>query len=159
MNAPNTDLIAWLCWMQQADDFHPRRVIDIGAGDGCNAEHLMQRFPGMEVLPFDLAPASALVMQKDVTTSWPVADGTADLIIDIRCLTHIDPQIVADRVMPEVRRCLRPGGIFYSESFTVGPVTAPCAWPVLFASKYWRKTEVSCAKHGAFATQSKWWRK
>lgn len=159
MNAPNTDLIAWLCWMQQANDFHPRGVIDIGAGDGCNAHYVMERFPRIGALSFDVEPGSVMVTKHDITTPWNVSDGKADLIIDIRCLTHIDPQIVADRVMPEVRRVLRPGGIFYSESFTVGPVASPCAWPVLFAGKYWRKTEVSCAKHGQFAMQSKWWRK
>lgn len=99
------------------------KVIDIGAGLGGTARHIVHRY-GAHVIGVDLTRAfvetgralneragleSAITMIEGSALNLPVAAGTADLAVMFHVGMNIDDK---DRLMREVARVLRPGGTF-----------------------------------------------
>lgn len=93
------------------------RVIEVGCGTGQNTTWLAER--ARSLLALDLSPgmlqkARALVTsdhvrfaRHDITAPWPAASGSADVVIALLVLEHI--QDLAP-IFDEASRVLRPGG-------------------------------------------------
>lgn len=96
------------------------RVLDVGCGGGLLAEELARR--GFEVTGIDPAPESIETARKHASASGlsidyevgtgealPFPDGQFDHVTCCDVLEHVDD---VDRVIAEVARVLRPGGLF-----------------------------------------------
>ena len=101
-------------------DWHGKSVLDLGCGGGFMAEPLAQR--GARVIGVDpSAPAiaaaarhakeSGLSIDYRVGTGeqLPVADGAVDIVLCVDVLEHVRD---LDAVIGEIRRVLKPGGLF-----------------------------------------------
>ena len=100
-----------------------RCVFDLGCGTGYDAIALARRGFQVEGMDFAqvaidqarrLAGAAGLAIdfrQGDIGLPLPYADGTFDAVISNLVLHSFD-DIVRRRIVGEVDRCLRPGGLF-----------------------------------------------
>jgi ubiquinone/menaquinone biosynthesis C-methylase UbiE len=92
-------------------------VIEIGCGTGYNTQWLSERARSVLALDFSeqmlrrakarVRSPSVLFMQHDIRSAWPVGDASADLVIAMLVLEHIE-QI--QPVFTEASRALRAGG-------------------------------------------------
>jgi ubiquinone/menaquinone biosynthesis C-methylase UbiE len=100
--------------------FAGRKIIEVGCGTGRNTEWLARPEAGstnIVALDFSeemLARASARVrdprvrfIQHDVRAKWPVADASADLVIAILILEHVE---MLESFFAEAARALNVGG-------------------------------------------------
>lgn len=97
-----------------------RELIEIGCGTGRNTEWLAGRARAVMALDFSaemLSKARARVaspqvrfLQHDIRSTWPVADASADLIIVMLVLEHIES---LEPVFAEAARALRSGGALF----------------------------------------------
>ncbi|MEN6543036.1 class I SAM-dependent methyltransferase [Parvibaculum sp.] len=95
-------------------------VVEFGAGTGKNTAYLATRASRIIALDFSagmLERARARIphglvqfVEHDITRTWPIADGVADIVVGNLVLEHI-----ADLtpVFSEARRVLRSGGVLY----------------------------------------------
>lgn len=101
-------------------DWRGKSVLDLGCGGGFMSEALVQR--GAEVIGVDPSePAIAIARKHAEATglsidyrigtgeSLPVATGAVDIVLCVDVLEHVND---LDAVMDEVRRVLKPGGLF-----------------------------------------------
>ena len=115
----------------------PERILDIGTGSGRQAEALVRRYPKAELIAADLAPAmvAAARARLDSGRGWrpwrrrarfavadierlPFTDSGFDLVLSNLTLQWCpEPRFAFE----EVRRVLRPGGLFMFTTF--GPDT------------------------------------
>ena len=116
----------------------PERVLDIGTGTGRGAERLVHRYPRAEVVAADLAPAMVARARRRLGGWWrgakvpwrgrrhftaadlealPFPAASFDLVFSNLTLQWCDPATA----FAEVRRVLRPGGLFLFTTF--GPDT------------------------------------
>jgi len=94
-----------------------RTIVEIGCGTGRNTEWLATRASSITALDFSeqmLRRARARVtephvrfVQHDVRTKWPLADDSADVIIAMLVLEHVE---YLKSVFAEASRVLRPTG-------------------------------------------------
>jgi ubiquinone/menaquinone biosynthesis C-methylase UbiE len=104
-------------------NFADRRVIEVGCGTGRNTEWLSRCVPGpREIVALDfseemLERARDLVrdprvrfIQHDVRTGWPLADISADVVIAMLVLEHVEH---LEPVFAEAFRTLHTGGEFF----------------------------------------------
>lgn len=92
-------------------------IVEIGCGTGRNTEWLATQAASITALDFSeamLRRARARVhdprmrfIQHDVRTTWPLADDTADVIIAMLILEHVEH---LETVFAEAVRALRPNG-------------------------------------------------
>lgn len=109
----------------------PRRILDLGAGTGNAARALARQYRGGRVIQADLAP-NMLRQSRSQSRRWlsrqqyicadaeslPLAGGSVDLVFSSLMLQWCpDPA----RAFAEIRRILRPGGLFLFSS--LGPAT------------------------------------
>jgi SAM-dependent methyltransferase len=95
-----------------------RDVLEIGPGYGATTRVLAGRVPRLVVV--DIDPALAARLQGVVTggvvcgdgTALPFADASFDAVVCFTVLHHIPSVALQDRLFSEVRRVLRPGGVF-----------------------------------------------
>jgi malonyl-CoA O-methyltransferase len=114
------------------DDFAlaPRTVLDLGAGTGRATRQLKRRYPRATVVALDLA-AGMLREANRHQLRWrrfervcadaqrlPLAGASVDLVFSSLMLQWCEP---LDEAFAEVRRVLRPGGLFAFSTF--GPAT------------------------------------
>lgn len=98
-----------------------RRVIEVGCGTGRNTEWLAQAGPrnirGVDFSEAMLGKARTRVsdprvsfVQHDVLTPWPIESESADVVIAMLILEHVDNLAL---VFAEAARVLAPGGEFF----------------------------------------------
>ncbi|MBI4867590.1 MAG: class I SAM-dependent methyltransferase [Candidatus Wallbacteria bacterium] len=81
--------------------------LDLGAGTAPFARALEQAWPGLRMVAVDVVADDTAHVVADAE-SLPFANGTADLVSAFHLLQHVpDPR----RMLSEVRRVLRPGGV------------------------------------------------
>jgi len=101
-------------------DWRGKSVLDLGCGGGFMSEALAQR--GAHVIGVDpSAPAIAIAKNHAEATglsvdyrvgageSLPVADNSLDIVLCVDVLEHVRD---LDAVISEIRRVLKPGGLF-----------------------------------------------
>ena len=109
----------------------PRVVLDLGSGPGRGTAALKRAYPQASVVALDFAPGMLREAQHYLTGDapqfqrvcadalrLPFADASADVVYSSLMLQWCDDLLIAFR---EVRRVLRPGGLFLFSTF--GPDT------------------------------------
>jgi len=108
----------------------PRAVLDLGAGTGHASRELLRRYPRAQVIALDLA--EGMLVASSRRQGWlrrfrrvcgdalrlPLRDAAVDLVFSNLMLQWCAE---LDQVLAEVRRILRPGGLFTFTTF--GPDT------------------------------------
>ncbi|MEQ1579119.1 MAG: malonyl-ACP O-methyltransferase BioC [Steroidobacteraceae bacterium] len=108
----------------------PAVILDLGAGTGHASRSLKDRYPGARVIALDLAQGMLVEAKRRV--GWfrrfervcadagrlPLKDRSVDLVVSNLMLQWCDPP---DAVLNEVKRILKPGGLFTFTS--LGPDT------------------------------------
>ncbi len=94
-------------------------VLEIGTGPGRALASIRRRVPGATVAGVDLSPYMVAAAKSTVgdevdlrhgdATALPWADGAFDAVVALHTLGHV-PCSVAEAMLDEVRRVLRPGG-------------------------------------------------
>lgn len=97
-----------------------RHVVEVGCGTGYNTQWLARHAASVQALDFSpgmLSKARARVtsetvqfVEHDLTQPWPLADASADLIVVLLVLEHIENLAF---FFSESARVLRPGGDLY----------------------------------------------
>lgn len=100
-------------------DLEGRKVVEVGCGTGRNTTWLAERAAevvGMDFSEAMLARAKARVnnprvrfVQHDVSAAWPLADASADVVVAMLILEHVEH---LENVFVEIARVLRSGGQF-----------------------------------------------
>lgn len=99
------------------------KVLDVGCGGGFLSNYLAKE--GLSVTGIDLSESSlAIATRKDETRTvnyikanayeMPFEDGSFDVITSTDFLEHVDEP---KRVLREVARCLKTGGLFFFHTF------------------------------------------
>jgi ubiquinone/menaquinone biosynthesis C-methylase UbiE len=109
-----------LPWMLQGSELGDH-VLELGAGPGAATQELALRAPRVTSLEYDhtfaanlgtrVRGSNAAVIQGDAAT-LPFADATFSAAIAILMLHHLPSSELQDRSFAEIRRVLRPGGVF-----------------------------------------------
>jgi ubiquinone/menaquinone biosynthesis C-methylase UbiE len=109
-----------LPWMLQGSELG-EHMLELGAGLGATTEELRRLAPRVTSLEYDHSFAAKLgarsngsngaVIQGDAAT-LPFADKTFSSAIAILMLHHLRSSELQDHAFAEVRRVLRPGGVF-----------------------------------------------
>ena len=109
-------------WGRRHGGARARRVLDFGGGTGASAPHLAALFPGAEITLADVSERSLeLAMERHVPRVAPLLfDGArlplADQSFDCglaACVFHHIAEAEHVALLAEIRRVLRPGGLFF----------------------------------------------
>jgi SAM-dependent methyltransferase len=101
-------------------------VLEIGPGPGLTTDVLARRVPRLTALEIDATLATALrrrhggpvrVVEGDAT-AMPFPDSSFSGAVAFTMLHHVPSAAAQDRLLGEVRRVLRPGGIFAGSDST-----------------------------------------
>lgn len=109
-----------LAWMDRQIDWVGREVLDLGCAGGFMAEALDDRgatVTGIDPAADAIAAARAHALQTGrsirydvgVGEDLPYSDASFDAVVCVDVLEHVQD---LSRVLTEVARCLRPGGLF-----------------------------------------------
>jgi SAM-dependent methyltransferase len=106
-------------------------VLEVGPGPGRTTAVLQRRARRLTAIELDPDLADRLRRRMDggnVTvvegdaTAMPFEDGRFSAAVCFTMLHHVPSAELQDRLLAEVRRVLRPGGMFYGSDSTVSPV-------------------------------------
>jgi SAM-dependent methyltransferase len=98
-------------------------VLEIGPGPGVTTDVLAARVPRLTALELDPRLAAALrrrhprVVEGD-GTAMPFLDAVFSGAVAFTMLHHVPTAVAQDRLLAEVRRVLRPGGVFAGSDST-----------------------------------------
>lgn len=112
-------------WLARAVAAPASRVVDIGCGSGAMTDELAQ--PGRLVVGVDLSREELLMAARRCPGPWirgdalhlPIADSACDAAVTVMGLAVIRPLA---RLLSEVTRVLRPGGVFAALMPTTRPL-------------------------------------
>jgi malonyl-CoA O-methyltransferase len=124
-------LLQRLNWLKQ----EPNTILDLGCGTGVASRHLQRRYPKAHVIAMDAAfgMLQRAAHQKSLIQQWfalgfkrvcadayqlPLKTASIDMVFSSLMLQWCDPP---DAVFAEIRRVLKPSGVFLFSSF--GPDT------------------------------------
>ena len=104
-------------------------VLEIGPGPGLTTDVLARRIPSLTALEIDARLATALrrrhaavrVVEGDAT-AMPFPDESFSGAVAFTMLHHVPSAAAQDRLLEEVRRVLRPGGVFAGSDSTTSLV-------------------------------------
>jgi SAM-dependent methyltransferase/uncharacterized protein YbaR (Trm112 family) len=103
----------------------PQLVLVVGAGLGNTVVEALRELPGTEAVSFDLRRAEGVDLVADAH-AMPLADGSVDVVVVQAVLEHVMDPV---RVVAEIERVLRPGGLVYSDTPFLQPYHAdPTDW-------------------------------
>ena len=113
-------------------DWKDRRVLDLGCGGGFMAEALAKRgavVTGIDPSTAAIAAARVHAGSSTLAIDYRVGSGEAlpfgpdafDIVVCVDVLEHIETW---DQVVSEVRRVLRPGGLFLFDTINRNPLAA-----------------------------------
>ncbi|MFC3494774.1 class I SAM-dependent methyltransferase [Glycomyces rhizosphaerae] len=92
----------------------PKRVLDVGCGNGRYTGRLREAFPDAEVIGVDLASGILETVPEPTVVAdvaeLPFEDSSADVVLAMHMLYHV-PDIPA--ALEELRRVLAPGGVLF----------------------------------------------
>lgn len=92
----------------------PKRVLDVGCGNGRYTGRLREAFPDAEVIGVDLASGILETVPEPTVVAdvadLPFEDGSADVVLAMHMLYHV-PDIAA--ALDELQRVLAPGGVLF----------------------------------------------
>jgi 2-polyprenyl-6-hydroxyphenyl methylase / 3-demethylubiquinone-9 3-methyltransferase len=119
-----------LSWMDRQIDWHGKDVLDLGCAGGFMAEALVDRgarVTGIDPAAEAIAAARAHAAQTGrsirydvgVGEALPYGDTTFDAVVCVDVLEHV---MDLSRVMVEVTRVLRPGGLFLFDTINRNPL-------------------------------------
>lgn len=104
-------------FLQRVQEQDGRSLLEIGAGPGLDAKFFQDH--GLRVRCIDLSPQHvALCVEKGLDADemdfaqMLFADESFDAIWALNCLLHV-PKAELPNVLQEIRRVLKPGGLFY----------------------------------------------
>jgi 2-polyprenyl-6-hydroxyphenyl methylase/3-demethylubiquinone-9 3-methyltransferase len=103
----------------------PARVLDLGCGAGFLANYLAAR--GHHVTGIDTTPENLAVARAHGTATYelgdacnlPYEDATFDVVCAMDLIEHVEQP---ERLVAEVGRVLRPGGMFFFHTFNRTPI-------------------------------------
>ena len=121
------ELLPWgLAGVELGDD-----VLEIGPGFGATTSVLAERAPALSVLELEPRYCARLrrelgdrveVVQGDAT-AMPFPDGRFSAVLAFTMLHHLPSRELQDRLLAEVSRVLRAGGVFAgTDSIGTGPL-------------------------------------
>jgi ubiquinone/menaquinone biosynthesis C-methylase UbiE len=96
-------------------------LLEVGAGPGLTTDWLRQRVPSLTALEIDPRLAASLAARLVATnvrvvegdaTKMPFEDGSFSSVVALTMLHHVPSAELQDRLLAEVHRVLRPGGVF-----------------------------------------------
>ncbi|MEL6977218.1 MAG: bifunctional 2-polyprenyl-6-hydroxyphenol methylase/3-demethylubiquinol 3-O-methyltransferase UbiG [Pseudomonadota bacterium] len=123
---------ARLRWFDRFIDWNGEAVLDLGCAGGFMAEALHERGavvsgldPAAEAIEAAKAHAAqegrAIDYQVGVGEALPYADGAFDAVVCVDVLEHVTD---VDQVLAEVRRVLKPGGLFLYDTINRNPLAS-----------------------------------
>jgi SAM-dependent methyltransferase len=96
-------------------------VLEVGPGPGMTTDILRERLPRMTSIEIDprlavalrkrLQGTNVIVVEGDAT-AMPFADGSFSGAVSFTMLHHVPSTALQDRLLAEVYRVLKPGGVF-----------------------------------------------
>ena len=111
-------------------DWHDKTVLDLGCGGGFMAEALARA--GARVVGVDPSAPAVEAAQEHARNEGlridyrvgsgeriPIEDASADCVVCVDVLEHVES---VDRVLDEIRRVLKPGGIFLFDTINRTPL-------------------------------------
>ena len=111
------ELLPWgLQGVQLGDD-----VLEIGPGPGATTDLLRGRTQRLTALEVEATAAAALQKRLEGSSvrvihgdgaAMPFADGSFSRVVAFTMLHHVPTAAFQDQLLAEVRRVLRPGGVF-----------------------------------------------
>lgn len=119
----NGSLLPWVLQGVELGD----QVLEVGPGPGLATGVLRQRTPRLTSIEIDPQLAVAVHRRQagsNVTviggdaTSMPFADATFSAAVSCTMLHHVSSPALQDRLLAEVFRVLRPGGVFAGSDST-----------------------------------------
>jgi SAM-dependent methyltransferase len=96
-------------------------VLEVGPGPGMTTDILRERLPRLTSIEIDPSLADALKQRLQSTnvkvvegdaTAMPFADGSFSGAVSFTMLHHVPSPALQDRLLAEVYRVLKPGGVF-----------------------------------------------
>jgi len=96
-------------------------VLEVGPGPGMTTDILRERLPRLTSIEIDSRLAAALKQRLQGTnatvvegdaTAMPFADGSFSGVVSFTMLHHVPSPALQDRLLAEVYRVLKPGGVF-----------------------------------------------
>ena len=96
-------------------------LLEVGPGPGLTTDVLRTRVPQMTAIEIDARLADALERRlsrtnacviKGDATNMPLDDKTFSSVVSLTMLHHIPSPALQDKLLAEVWRVLRPGGVF-----------------------------------------------
>ncbi len=131
-------------------DGEVHRILDMGCGSGLSTTAYKERFPEAEVWGIDVgAPmvryAHHAAVKKNIDvhfaqrlaedTKFP--DGYFDIVSDYIMFHEVDAP-AAQKIVPEIFRILRPGGVFnHADSPTIGNPKVPIPGTIALKARRW----------------------
>jgi SAM-dependent methyltransferase len=95
----------------------PRRILDVGCGNGAFTHRLRDDFPDAAVIGLDIAGGMLALVEPPTVQAdamhLPFADNSMDAVLAMHMIYHL-PDI--DRGLAEMRRVLRPGGLLIAST-------------------------------------------
>jgi SAM-dependent methyltransferase len=102
-------------------------VLEIGPGPGLTTDLLRTRAPRLTAVEIDPALANALAIRLQATnvevlnadaTDLPLPDGRFSAAVSFTMLHHVPSAELQDKLLAEVCRVVRPGGLFVGSDST-----------------------------------------